>query len=140
MRNSTLLLLSVIVLAFATCCRADLAGFISAHRRDWSFIESVGGMKVKLVGRALQVTCDVSGNHTVTHKPTLMNSAIGVRKLQCSRSGRTLRLTVVTSVIRKGMSSSCGSVDLTKYPAGNYDVVYLNPDGSIQPLGRIKNS
>ena len=116
-----------------TSGHAGLIGLLTSKHVDWAFIESVGGMKVALASdRSLVVSCDVSGTKAITAKPTMINSGIGVRKLKCSRAGSTIRLSVVTSVVEKGMTSECGSVDLSSFSAGAYTVVYLNPDGSSQ--------
>ncbi len=125
-------------LTITTTGNAGLAGFLSAKSQDWAFIQSVGGMKVKLVKSRLSVSCDVSGLRSITTKPTTVNSGIGIRKLKCSRAGRTIRLTVVTSVISKGMKTECGTVDLSRHPSGSYSVVYLNPDGTTHSLGSIR--
>jgi hypothetical protein len=127
-------------IAFLLClssCNAGLAGWLSQEHRDWSFIESVGGMKVELKEKKLDVVCDVSGIRRITTKPTIVNSGIGVRKLRWTRAGATIRLSVVTSVFEKGMSSSCGSIDLSIAPSGVYAVKYLDPDGTTHSLGKI---
>jgi hypothetical protein len=120
-----------------TACQAGLAGWLTQERRDWAFIESVGGMKVKASNHRLDVTCDVSGTRRITREPTFVNSGIGVRKLDWTREGSVIRLTVVTSLMEKGMSCSCGSIDLSKLPAGSYAVEYLNPDKTTRSLGSI---
>lgn len=142
MQRKFLIALSLVALtlsaSFATFSQAGLIGLLTSKHRDWGFIESVGGMKVALAtDRCLVVSCDVSGTETITSKPTLINSGIGVRKLKCSRAGSTIRLSVVTSVIDKGMSSDCGSVDLSAFAAGTYTVVYLNPDGTSHSLMKL---
>ncbi|GAA5483697.1 hypothetical protein Hsar01_02931 [Haloferula sargassicola] len=132
--------LGYMLIAFWTCvttCDAGLAGWLSQEQRDWTFIESVGGMRVTLKSKELDVDCDVSGTRHITKKPTIVNSGIGVRKLRWTRAGSTIRLSVVTSVFEKGMSSSCGSLDLSKVPSGSYAVEYLDPDGTTHPLGTI---
>lgn len=132
--------LGSMLIAFWACmttCDAGLAGWLSQDQRDWSFIESVGGMKVTLKGKSLEVDCDVSGTRRVTKKPTIVNSGIGVRKMKWARAGSTIRLSVVTSVFEKGMRSSCGSLDLSGIPPGSYSVEYLDPDGATHPLGTI---
>lgn len=60
-----------------------------------------------------------------------------VRDVKCSRLGNTLRLSVVTSVIEKGKSPECGSLDLSAHPPGAYSVVYLDPDGTIHSVGAV---
>ncbi|MFT6863544.1 MAG: hypothetical protein ACJAVK_002105 [Akkermansiaceae bacterium] len=44
---------------------------------------------------------------------------------------------MVTSVLEKGISTTPKPVDLSKYPAGEYAVEYLNPDKTTKPLGKI---
>ena len=129
--------LTISLLTLSTSARAGLAGLLSSQHQDWGFIQSVGGIKVDLKKKSLQVSCNVSGLETITTKPSLVNSAMGVRKLKCSRVGTTIRVSVVTSVLEKGMSPKCGSADLNSYPAGSYSVVYLNPDGTTHPLGKV---
>ena len=130
-------ILALTSIALSPAIQAGLPGLITARHVDWSFIESVGGMKVNFDKRELSVSCNVSGTEEISNKPTMVNSGIGVRKLKLSRAGSTIRLAVVTSVLEKGISPKCGNVDLSKYPAGTYTVVYLNPDGTTHPLGSV---
>ena len=132
--------LSYMLITFWACMTAGdagLAGWLSQERREWSFIESVGGMKVTVHNRRLDVACDVSGTRRITKKPTMVNSGIGVSKVEWTRAGTAIRLTVVTSVFEKGMSSSCGSIDLSGLPSGSYLVEYLDPDGTVHSLGTV---
>jgi hypothetical protein len=138
MKNSSFVFVMLIALAVLNPCDAGIPGWLTAEKRDWKFIQSVGGMKVSLEKRQLLVSCDVSGLKTVTIKPTMVNSGIGVREIKCSRADGNIQITVVTSVIEKGMKSACGSVDLSAYPAGPYNVVYLDPDGTTHALGKIE--
>lgn len=133
----TLIFIFLTTLTCISSCDAGLAGFLTQKRQDWKFIQAVGGMKISVEKKRLVVSCDVSGLKNVTKKPTIMNSGIGVRKLKCTRSGNIIKLTVVTSVFEKGMTSDCGSVDISSYPPGSYSVIYLNPDRTTQPLGVI---
>ena len=137
MKNLCSLTLSLIALLIASPCEAGLAGFLTREHQPWSFIQEVGGMKVSTKGHRLLVECDVSGLKTVTIKPTLMNSAMGVRGIKCSRVASILQLSVVTSVLEKGMSSECGTLDLSAHPPGSYSVVYLDPNGTTHPVGMI---
>lgn len=118
-------------------CNAGLGGWLSQERQDWAFIESVGGMRIKLNDKKLEVECDVSGTRQITVKPTIINSGIGVRNVKWSRAGATIRLSVVTSVFEKGMNSSCGSIDLSKFPSGSYSVEYLDQNGTTHTVGEI---
>ena len=112
-------------------------GFFTRHTQDWNFIQSVGGMTAVLQKDQLVVTCDVSGTQTVTIKPTMINSAMGVRKLKCSRKGNTLQLTLITSVLEKGKKTTCDPIDVSTYPPGTYSVVYRDPDGTTHTLNTI---
>lgn len=126
-----------LLLLTASIACGGIAGFLTQKAVSWRFIQSVGGMKVSLVENALHVDCDVSGLKEVTVKPTTVNSGIGVRELRHKQVGKTIQLSVVTSVIEKGMTTSCKPLDLSSSAAGEYSVEYINPDGTTQPLGKI---
>lgn len=129
--------LFVLVAILASSVQAGLIGVLTRKHQSWAFIESVGGMKVHVMGRELVVHCDVSGTQTVTKKPTLVNSGIGVRKTKCLQLDHLLRLSVITSALEEGMISTCSSIDLSAYRPGRYVVEYLDPDGSNHPVGQI---
>ena len=133
----TLIAFLLATVANAGSLHAGLPGLLTKQHQDWKFIQSVGGMTVELADRQLVVNCDVSGTKTITTKPTIVNSGMGVRQLKCSRTKNTIKLSLVTSVLEKGMKTSCGPIDLSKYPAGTYSIVYLNPDGTTQALQTI---
>lgn len=130
-------LLTLILILTSPATHAGIPGLLTQEARDWRFIQSVGGMKISLTGRLLEVDCDVSGMRNVTIKPTLINSGIGVRQLKHKQVGGIIQITLITSVIEKGMTSSCKPLDLSDYPAGKYSIEYLNRDGTTQPLGKI---
>jgi len=133
----SLIALIVATVALAGNLDAGLPGLLTKKHQDWSFIESVGGMKVALVDKTLAVECDVSGLKTITVKPTMVNSGMGVRQLKYSRSKNSIRISLITSVLEKGMKTRTGSIDLANYPPGTYSVVYLNPDGTTHPLSVV---
>lgn len=137
MKNTFLLTLVLIALMIIGFFAANPVSFFTGQRQPWSFIQAVGGMKVDIKENHLVVRCDVSGLKTVTTKPMTINSAMGVREMKCSRLGSVLQLSVVTSAIEKGMTTECGSLDLSKYPAGPYSVVYLDPDGTTHAIETI---
>jgi hypothetical protein len=126
-----------ILLFTATIAYAGIAGFLTKESRNWQFIQSVGGMKISQQGNTLKVECDVSGTKKITVKPTMINSGIGVRDLKHKRVGKTIQLNLITSVFEKGMRSSCKALNLSAYPAGEYSVQYLDPDGTTHFLGKI---
>jgi hypothetical protein len=48
-----------------------------------------------------------------------------------------MELRLVTSVLEKGMKTSCSPLDFSDYPSGEYLVQYLDPDGTAHGLGKI---
>lgn len=116
---------------------ADIAGFLTKEAQDWKFIQTVGGMKVSLKDTMLVVDCDVSGTKKVTVEPTMINSGMGVREIRHKRDGNTIYLTLVTSVIGKEVTTSPKPVDVTRFPDGDYSIVYLDPDGTKHALGKV---
>lgn len=128
---------SLLLLVTATVAFSGVTGFLSQKTQNWSFIQAVGGMEVSVKENNLIIDCHVSGTKKVTVEPTLINSALGVRKVKCQRVGNIIQLRLVTSVIEKGMSSSWKSIDISAYPAGIYTVQYIDSDGTAHPLGKI---
>lgn len=126
-----------ILIAVFVLTKIGLPGLITAESQDWNFIGSVGGMKVELAGDRLLVACNVSGAKTITTRPTIVNSGMGIRELKTSRSDYTIFLTVVTAAWKKGMSTECDSISLSEYPAGAYAIAYLDPNGTTHPLGTL---
>lgn len=130
-------LTSLILIITATIAYSGIAGFLTKETQDWSFIQSVGGMKVSLKENSLVVDCDVSGSKEITVKPTMINSGIAVRQIKHKRVGNKIQLSLITSVIEKGMTNSWKTLNLSSYPAGEYTVEYRDPDGTTHPLGKI---
>lgn len=128
---------AVLLTVAATVAYSGVAGFLTQKTQDWKFIQSVGGMKISLKGESLEIDCDVSGLKKVTVKPVTINSGMGVRKLKHKRVGKTIQLRLVTSVLEKGMKTSCKPVDLSAYPAGEYSVQYLDSNRTAHDLGKI---
>jgi hypothetical protein len=62
---------------------------------------------------------------------------MGVRKLKASRKGNTIRLSLITSVLEKGMKTTCDPIKLTDYAPGTYHVVYFEPNGKSHALATI---
>lgn len=126
-----------ILLISATLAFPDVAGLLSRNKEDWKFIQSVGGMSATMKDSTLIVDCDVSGMKTVTVKPTMINSGMGVRELKHKRDGNTILLTLVTCVIGKDVKTTPKPVDLSDYPAGEYSIQYLDPDGTRHAVGKV---
>jgi len=130
-------ILTLGMLLAVTPARSGVPQTLTSQDRSWAFIQSVGGMKVSAKDTTLTVECDVSGLNKITVQPTLINSGIGVRELKHKRDGNAILLTLVTCVIGKGITTSPKPVDLSGYPAGEYQVEYLDPDGARHPVGKI---
>lgn len=116
---------------------SGIAGFFTKETRDWKFVQSVGGMRVSQKDSSLVVECDVSGTRQVTVKPTMVNSGLAVREIRHKRDGNTIYLTLVTSIIEKGITSLPKPVDLSSFPAGEYSIQYLDQDGGKHAIGKI---
>lgn len=131
-------LVALLLVATSTLAFTFGPGFWTQKKRDWAFIQSVGGIQVRVEDQQLMVDCDVSGTREVTTKPTVINSGMGVRKLIHTRKENKIQLTLVTSVIGEGSRTTPKPVDLSSYPAGSYQVVYRDRDGREHDLGSIQ--
>jgi hypothetical protein len=110
-----------------------------AEKRDWTFVESVGGLSVgtpyhTAEGVMLPVRAAVSGIKTFTVKPTVMNSSVGCEKVIAVVEGHKIYLTVETSF---GGNSRCPAAKLGAVEAGKYAVLYREPDGHTVPLDKV---
>ena len=97
-------------------------------------MQRVGGLAVHAERRHgrdvhLSVRCDVSGLHTITVKPTALNSGLVVEGVRVTRQDRAMYLVVRTALQAEGRSSTCGPVDLANVPSGKYTVFYGEPRG-----------
>lgn len=128
-----------VLLLLVTCSFActQIPSFLTKKKRDWDFVQSVGGMAISADKTTLTIDCDVSGLRKVTVEPTLINSGIGVWNVLHRKKGNTISLTLVTSVIGGKLTTSPKPLDLSSYPKGRYEVVYRDPDGTVHPLGAI---
>lgn len=140
MKRAILLTIALVAVVGLAIFARSLPQILTSRPVNWQCIESVGGMKVILEEDGLQVRCDVSGTKAVTKKPTLENSALGVRKLRSSRDGKVVRLSVVTTAMGKGISTQCPDVDVSSWPAGVYQVIYVDPDGTEHLVGEVTRS
>lgn len=107
-------------------------------------IQSVGGLRVdnpvtQTDGTIfLPVICNVSGLDTVTVKPTMLNSALVVRKIATKCRKDSIQLQIVTCVVDNKHTSITKGVYLGRMKKGSYLVQYLNPDGSVVKLREIE--
>jgi hypothetical protein len=125
-KRRTLLLAAVPVLA----CTA-----LTAEDRDWTFMQSVGGIAVKRPYRAngklyLPVECDVSGAKAITSKPSMINSGLVVHEVVAHRDGGSVFLSVRTALPSVGHTTACTPASLENLPGGRYSVFYGRPRAS----------
>lgn len=131
----------LVVAAVALGCGMEV---VTSEQRDWSFIQSVGGLAVgepqKLDNGSyrLPIRCDVSGLQTITIKPTTLNSALGVRETGCAVRGQTIQLWITTCVVDAKHSSAAPDVVLKNIPSGKYQVQYRNRDDTVVNLREIE--
>ena len=135
----------LLAVAFPLCGCAGLISIFTSDHRDWTFIQSVGGL---FVGNPkhlesdnwyLPIDCDVSGIRTITIKPTTVNSALVVRKIKTKVKLNTVQIWVITSVADKqNISSSSTGVTLKGITEGSYKIEYLNPDGTTISIKTVE--
>jgi hypothetical protein len=130
--------------------RASLAALLvgvaysacSGERRDWAFVQSVGGMALgtpyrNASGVMLPVAVDVSGLRAITTTPRIVNSGLALKEIAVWREGRTLGLALITTVAGPGARTTSGDLELGPLEPGRYTVVYPEPDGRRVELGEI---
>jgi len=139
----TLLTLAALAVGNFSC--SAITGCATSFHATWAFIQTVGGIKVGDAYPAtnktwtVAVECDVSGLTTITTKPTTMNSALVVKDVRCEVQQHQLRIWVVTCVAtgRTNQPHWAKDMKLNGIEPGQYQVMYLNPDGStvkIRPI------
>ena len=117
---------------------------LTTNKRDWDFVQSVGGMtlgKVRPAGDGswyLPVNCNVSGLKTFSTTPSAVYENIACRDVLEKTEGNNILLTVRTCVQSPEYQDSAASgVNLGRLPPGNYSVFYANRDGSRWQIGEI---
>ena|SRR5215470_9283391 len=109
--------------------------------QPWSFVQSVGGIRIGAATRMpdervqLSVECDVSGARSITGAPHTMNSAIGVSKVLAAVDGRRIAISIRTGV---GESSGCPPLVLSGLDPGAYVIVYSGADRELHELGKVE--
>lgn len=114
-----------------------------ARSESWQFVQSVGGIaidapKKELAGWVIPVRADVSGLSTITVKPTLLNSALICVRTEAAIEGQAIYITVVTGLVRSGLSPLCPPAQLGKISTGKYRVLYRGPDEKPIELSEVK--
>ena len=114
-----------------------------ATSQPWSFVESVGGLRVDLpVLKSghwyLPVLADVSGLHDFGAKPTAMNSGLACSGVEARVVPPNVYLTLRTGIAGFKASSRCPDAQLGVPPRGRYQVLYRSPDGKTNRIGEIE--
>lgn len=122
---------------------ALLSSTAFAGVETWAFVQSVGGLSLGAPERqaaawVLSVQVDVSGLTPVTRQPVTLNSGLACVQMHAVVEGRNIYLTLVTGLIRQGLSSHCPSVLLDASLQGRYKVFYRGPDESPVELSEIQ--
>ncbi|HEY4247505.1 MAG TPA: hypothetical protein VGM64_11645 [Lacunisphaera sp.] len=124
---------------------AGLVGWLTSSACSWTSVQQTGGIRIgeplEKDGRlVLPVEYDASGVVGVTQHSNRINSALVVRKIESSLSGKgRIVIRVVTQVAEK--DSETGRMhyaDLDDFPPGAYAVYYGDADNADQLLGRIR--
>lgn len=115
---------------------------ICSEPRDWSFVQSVGGIALgsssfQEGSWSLSIRVNVSGLEQITAKPTLQNSDLACTRTEARVKGDAIYITIDTGLIREGYSAACPSAALGNVPGGRYKVFYKSPGGELQPMGAI---
>lgn len=114
----------------------------TSEPRDWSFVQSVGGISVGEPAQSngvwlLPVEADVSGLREVTTKPTAMNSGIACHSVAATIEGQSIFLVVSTTVAGQGRMAQCPSAALGQLRAGAYSVLYRGPNEAAIYLRQV---
>ncbi len=136
--------LAVLVLVpFLMGC-ASCVSWMTSRGQSWEEMQAVGGLRVddpatQPDGRIfLPVLCNVSGLETITVKPTMMNSALVVRKIDGRVRGGKIQIQVVTGLIDHRHTTRPKGVALGRLKKGVYPVEYRNPDGRTVAVRNVE--
>lgn len=116
---------------------------LTRNSRDWTFIQSVGGIKTEKPletedGFYLPVICNVSGQDSVTLKPTGINSALFCLKTKTKIKENKIYLTVITGYsLFEELNSKTKAVRIGKLKAGNYTVLYEDNKSGEHQIGEF---
>ena len=99
---------------------------VISERKDWNFIEKVGGLTVAGQDKNpnwLIIRGDVSGLREFSTKPSQVNSALAVKSVERKITNSTIQIYVVTTVVsEKFPGTEISGVDISDVNAGTYKV------------------
>lgn len=127
--------LTIVLLVYSACA-------VLAETRDWSFVQTIGGLKVGTPYKSkgvwlLPIQSDVSGLQTVTIKPTALNSVLSCKRTNAKIKNNSIYLTIVTGLASREHNSLCPPAILGNIPVGKYLVFYGSPAESPVSLGIV---
>jgi len=130
-------ILRLLLLLLASSCVAA-----TSQERSWSFIQSVGGIKIGQPYKEqdthyLPIKTDVSGLQKITTKPTMLNSALMFSRTGHLIKGNEIHISIYTSLINDTATKNCKSIPLLNIKEGNYAVYYNTEIDGKHLLGSI---
>jgi hypothetical protein len=138
-------LLAAVVLTVAGAGCATMISAASQSSLSWQSVQSFGGLALGQPQRdqrghvILPIRCDVSGTHTITVRPTAIESALACRLPRVRvREGKIVLTIRVGFAGGRYEDARCPAADLGPVPAGQYAVEYLDPDGTRRPIGAVQ--
>jgi hypothetical protein len=140
-RKFTWLVVIIGLLLIAAAIQRSFASPLFDTKRDWQFVQSVGGMAIGTPHRddrkhvILPIRCSVAGE-TVTRHPTTGYSGLAFDTPAVRVSSTNVFLTFRTTLPGK-RDAQCPPADLGKLAGGEYAVFYRSPDGAREPVGTI---
>ena len=106
---------------------------------SWSEIEEVGGLSLGHARRfedgslRIPVRCNVAGLDSITVKPRMMNSGLGVAKVEAVVENGLVLITVFAG---PGAPAQCTDV-MVYHTTGTLRAAYRSPDRSQHDLGAV---
>ena len=140
-KKFTLIVVSFGLLLFVAATQQSFAWSFFDAKRDWQFVQSVGGMKL---GKPysddrkhiiLPICCSLACE-TITRRPTTAYSGLAFDTPVVRVNSTNIFLTFRTTLPGKH-DAQCPPADLGKIAGGDYAVFYRSPDGTRQELGSI---
>ena len=123
-------------------CMVFISLPIFAQEQGWSFVQSVGGIRieapVKVAGVwTLPLTTNVSGLETVTNSPTVLNSGLVCKATHAVVEGFNIYISIVTDYAGEGKSAVCSSAKLGALLPGEYTIFYRLTNENPVYLGKV---
>ncbi len=117
-----------------------------SERRDWGFVEQVGGLKVgeQISTQSKNATWlylygDLSGSKEFSTKPTQKNSTVALNQVKVDVVENKIQIYLETTKFKyKYATSKVKGVRLSGIKPGKYIVQYINRDGSTIDLKEVE--